>query len=262
MPAAVAGRAWDLGHVGGWKRIVTPFPAAVVRAVMSGTVHRYASPGPRSQDDGEDDIVTDASAVMGFGGGEAVRVVLDADLAVKGFDQILLDRPSEQPCGAGAFAEPAPGLQGSRYADANAAPAPDLQLHLVDHVFDDGDAAEIIMARRRLADARQFGPVRLHRDAFDFRAAPIDPDQHSLSPTAIAPGNATPSAGWSFVRPSFRDRFSWTQRKRFRGDAEPERERGIRPALCPASDDSAPLLPFPELGQRVGGRGDESCSQR
>ena len=122
----------------------------------------------------------DAGAVEGLGGGEAIRVVFDADLALKRLDQILLDRPSEQPGRARAFAKPALGLERSRYADADAAPASDLAFHPLDHFLDDGDAAEIVVPRRRLAQARQFGPVRLHRDAFDLRSAPIDADQHLL----------------------------------------------------------------------------------
>ena len=154
-------------------------PPRVVRPVVRPAADRDPRPGARAEDHREDDVVPGAGAVDRLGDREAVGVVLDPDLAAERRAQVGLDRLAQHPGRAAALAEPAHRLERARHADPDRCrSAPVLGLELVDELADRRDAGGIVLARRVAAQAQQLAPVRLHRDALDLGAAPVDSDQH------------------------------------------------------------------------------------
>src|ERR1700722_5539633 len=85
--------------------VVPPFTSAVVRSVMCSPTHGDSGARTASQDHGEDDMEPLAGTVHRFRGGQAVRVVFDADLASECGLQIPLHRATKQPGGTRPFAK-------------------------------------------------------------------------------------------------------------------------------------------------------------
>ena len=78
---------------------------------MGTAIDGHAGPGATRDDDSEDHAVAHAGTVDGFGCGEAVGVILDAELSAEDVPEVLLDRTAIDPGGAAPLAQPGLGGQ-------------------------------------------------------------------------------------------------------------------------------------------------------
>jgi hypothetical protein len=171
--AAVAGRLRVLPRHRPGQRVVAPFAGQAVGPAQHAAVHRDARPGAGADDGGEDHVGARAGAVGRFAQGQAVGVVLDAQVALQQacrsrcrgwpFRQVELQF-FIKPSGVALPGVPMPTVNGPK------APAVGL-LHQAGHGLQDG---AVVTLRRGDALAPHLAAVGCQQPGLDLGAAQVD----------------------------------------------------------------------------------------
>src|SRR5690348_5958807 len=98
---------------------MAPLAGDPMGAAMDVAMHDDAAAAAGAKDDAEDNAVTGASTIGRFAEGEAVCVVLDADLAVEALADVVVETVAVQSNGISAFDQACGGADDTGDADTH-----------------------------------------------------------------------------------------------------------------------------------------------
>ena len=151
-----------------------PFTGDAVEAAEHAAVGDDAAADARAENDTEHDAGVSTGAVHGFGKGEAVGIVFDADFTLQLRLQILAQRVADQAGRIGVLDRAVAQGFGARNTEADAAALPEFVFDGFDERGDGADGRLIIALRCRSAATQQFPTGGIERDDLDFCATEVD----------------------------------------------------------------------------------------
>ena len=151
---------------------------------MDAAVHDDAAAAAGAEDDPEHDSIAGAGTVGGLAEGEAVGVVLDADLAVQAFADVVVEAVAVQGDGVGALDQAGGGADDARDADADCGGDAEAGFAVANQ---GGDGAERVGVAGGRGDAvtEDLRAGRAEGDDFDLGAAEVDADSMGGHATAV-----------------------------------------------------------------------------
>ncbi len=163
------------------------FAGEAVAAFEDGAVDDDAAAAAGAEDDAEDDFTTGGGAIGGFGEGEAVGIVGDADFAVKEGLEVLIEGVAVQRDGVGIFNEAGGGADAAGDADADGGAGADFGLGGLHEGGDIGEGFGVAGGGGGAA-AQDFLALGVEDEDFSFGAAEVDADaiSHGVVVGAIA----------------------------------------------------------------------------
>ena len=174
--AAVTRRARTLIVIGPRQGVVTPLARNAVGAAQHLPAHDDACAGAGPDDDAKDDVRTRGRTIGRFRHCKAVGVVCDSHAAPETRLEIDLERSADQPRRVGVLDETG-GCDGARDTDADSGRGPGGVLQIGNECNDGIKRRRVVVARRVDAKARAL-TTPVEGNAFDLRAAEIDPYAH------------------------------------------------------------------------------------
>jgi hypothetical protein len=175
--AAVAGRARHFDGGRARQAVVPPLAGHRVGPGQHVAVHHDAAASTRADDDAEHHACAGRRAASRLGEREAVGIVREPNRPLETRRQVAVKRPAVQPRGVRVLHHTRGRRNGSRHADADTGPVPELALDLAHQACDRLQRAVVVVARRRRAPARgnlaavrnggrlDLGSTEVHADA-------------------------------------------------------------------------------------------------
>jgi hypothetical protein len=154
---------------------VAPLAGDAVGAVDQAAVDHEAAAATGAQNDREGDLGARRGAVDGFGQGQAVGVVGQANVAPQRGGQVLAEGAAVQVDGVGIAHDPGGGRDRAGQADAHRADAAGLLFDPGDQITDRLDRG-VVGSRIGRPDAGQIGARGIQGGGLDLGAAKINAD--------------------------------------------------------------------------------------